>query len=143
MRLSDEDRATLTAAGIETVGEDGWYEFTNNVGNPYASFDAEDQVLHATCQLTFQYFPEGADPEAFLEACMEEARTGFLDLDLPDWEAAGFELLDIEDMSADPSVVFVFASLSRACATPAELVAAARFAAEHESATPALVLGGD
>lgn len=143
MRLSDEDCESLTAAGIETTGDDGWYEFTNAAGNPYASFDADDQMLHATCQLTFRAFPEGADPDAFVALALTEARAAFEDLDLPDWEAAGFQLLDLEDMSADPSVVFIFASLSRACASPAELVAAAHFAAARESATPALTVGGD
>ena len=138
MRLSDDDRAALAAEGIEMTGDDTWYEFTNAMGNPFASFDVGDQVLHATCQLAFRHFPEGADPEAFVEACTNEARAAFEDLDLPDWEAAGFELLDIDDMSADPSVVFIFAALARPCATPAEMVAAARFAAERESATPAL-----
>jgi hypothetical protein len=143
MRVTDAHREQLAAEGILVAGTEGWLEFTNAAGNPYASFDTDDEVLHATCQLAFRAFPEDADPTAFVEECLAEARAAFEQLDLPDWEAAGFELLDIEDMSADPSVVFIFAALARPCATPDELVEAARFAAEHESATPALVLGGD
>ncbi|MEN9786736.1 MAG: hypothetical protein RLZZ299_2000 [Pseudomonadota bacterium] len=136
--IGEAELASLRAEGIEvgSGGPAGWTEFVAPNGNPCASYDAEEGVVVATCRVAFaprsRILSRAEDPDEALDTFVDEADDAFEAEHLPRWEAAGWSLVDVEDMSADSNFVFLFATLERACATAAEVCDAVRFAAAHE-----------
>lgn len=137
--IGANEQERLRAAGISvgTAGPSGWTEFVAANGNPCASYDAESGVVVATCQVVHApraRVVDGAENEdEAVDVFIDEADDAFEAQRLPAWTAAGWELVDVEDESADRSVIFVFATLERGCATPAEVCDAVLFAAAHEA----------
>jgi hypothetical protein len=136
--IGETELARLRAAGVEvgSGGPSGWTEFVAPNGNPCASYDSDEGVVVATCRVAFaaraRIVAAAEDPDEALDMFVDEADDAFAAQYLPAWEAAGWSLVDVEDMSADRESVFLFATLERPCPTPDSVCDAVLFAAAHE-----------